>query len=479
MGDHREGQGAANGSSLLDSDVFSTAHREGQGAANGASLLDCDGFCTAVGVSLILYHREGQGAANGSSLLDSDVFSTAHREGQGAANGASLLDCDGFCTAVGLSLMEEEKTQAEKQNEERLVKEHIQKNDHIYSGVFDPPRDGNCLMAVANHGAIEGGRISRDVIVEAVPDLMRSGGADDETIAVYQRNMLKSGTMMEEDEIQIVANLTNSVITVTSIICIIGCSDSGEKLNDVVFCPKNVVNSQKGIGTLHIIHAVRSRGASHFLKALPRATAVAAGEKAALCKAKKVAMERNVAEEVAKTTEKAAELDAESEEKAAYTAPGNATPEFRVFVVALASLFRHIAAVAAIVAVAAFYCIPQSGRCLFCSGEVVVGLALLFRAAFIETGLCLVAVASYFTPLFSSLFALSDFVAVVTSRFVAVVTGIGLFLAAAIASKPRKRSKTWMRRMRRSSKPGARSKAWMRRCDDPGATRTRRSTGAE
>ncbi len=113
---------------------------------------------------------------------------------------------------------------------------------------------------------------------------------------------------------------------------------------------------------------------------------------------------------------------------------------------------------------AAFYCIPQSGSCLFCSGEVVVGLALLFRAAFYETGLFLVAAASYFTPLFgSSLFGLSDFVAVVTSPSIAVVTGFGLFLAAAIASKPRKRSKAWMRQMQRSSKPGARSKAWMRR----------------
>ncbi len=78
-----------------------------------------------------------------------------HREGQGAANGATLLDSDGFCTAVAVSLMEEEKTQTEKHNEQRLVKEHIQENDHIYSDVFDPPRDGNCLMAVTNHGVVK------------------------------------------------------------------------------------------------------------------------------------------------------------------------------------------------------------------------------------------------------------------------------------------------------------------------------------
>ncbi len=39
-----------------------------------------------------------------------------HREGQGAANGATLLGSGGFCTAVAVSLMEEEKTQAEKHN---------------------------------------------------------------------------------------------------------------------------------------------------------------------------------------------------------------------------------------------------------------------------------------------------------------------------------------------------------------------------
>ena len=89
-------------------------HREGQGASNAASLLGSDGFCTAVAVSLVEEEKRQAEKHN--------------------ANAASLLENGGFCTAVAVSLVEKEKWQAENHHAQRLVKEHIQENAHRYWG---------------------------------------------------------------------------------------------------------------------------------------------------------------------------------------------------------------------------------------------------------------------------------------------------------------------------------------------------------
>jgi hypothetical protein len=95
-------------------------------------------------------------------------------------------------------------------------------------------------------------------LVKAVSDSIRSGGSDAETIAAYERNMSRPGTVMTGAEIQAVANCKGSVVMVTSVVCITKCSDFGETLDAVVFCPKDSVNSQGKIPALHILQEIWS-----------------------------------------------------------------------------------------------------------------------------------------------------------------------------------------------------------------------------
>jgi hypothetical protein len=184
--------------------------------------------------------------------------------------------------AIEATLLEDENTQIENENAGLLVAKYIQKHADDYHGVFNPPHDGDCLIAVANDGVNERDRISRGLIVKAASYSMRSDGADAETIAAYERNMSRPGTVMTGAEIQAVADCKRSVVMVTSVVCITKSSDFGETLNAVVFYPKDDVNSQGKLPTLHLLQEIRSATASHLLKALPRAPMVAVGVKATL-----------------------------------------------------------------------------------------------------------------------------------------------------------------------------------------------------
>ena len=217
-------------------------------------------------------------AAMEASLLDEleEAIEASLLEKKNAI-GASFLE-----EAIEASLLEDTNTQIENENAGRLVVEYVKKHADVYHGVFNPPHDGNCLVAVANDGVNECDRISRGLIVKTVSYSMRSHGADAQTIEAYERNMLRPGTVMTGAEIKAVADCKKSIVVVTSVVCITKSSDFGETLNAVVFYPKHDVNSQGKLPTLHLLQEIRSATASHLLKALPRAPMVAVGVKATL-----------------------------------------------------------------------------------------------------------------------------------------------------------------------------------------------------
>ena len=62
--------------------------------------------------------------------------------------------------AIEATLLEDENTQIENENAGRLVVAYIKEHADVYHGVFNPPHDGNCLVAVANDGVNECDRIS-------------------------------------------------------------------------------------------------------------------------------------------------------------------------------------------------------------------------------------------------------------------------------------------------------------------------------
>ena len=66
--------------------------------------------------------------------------------------GKSAIEASSLEEAIKATLLEDENTQIENGNAGRLVAEYIQKHADVYHGVFNPPHDGNCIVAVANDG---------------------------------------------------------------------------------------------------------------------------------------------------------------------------------------------------------------------------------------------------------------------------------------------------------------------------------------